>query len=154
MEREKTDVLVVISIVLCVIFTILSAFTCYRSGTQFWGIHDPLMEGVISWDKEVNNGFWFMLVLCILKIFALLPGKKDFLYCIDVIVSVIRMLATIMLLVRYAVIEKYLGSMGGLGSGVAEVTAIGYIVLALACLILLIDIKIRRKKRKILENDD
>ena len=92
-----------------------------------------------------------MLALCVFEIFVLLPGERYFMLCIKIIVSVIRMIITAILFFLHitggAVFEK----IGGLGSSIAEVTVIGYIVLGLSWLILLIDIILVNVKHREIE---
>ncbi len=148
---KKSELLIYISIVLCVIFTILSAFTCYRSGMIFSGIHDPMMEGAISWSDERNNAFFLMLMLCVFEIFVLIPGERYYLLWIKVVVSVIRMFITTMMFLLHITGGAVFERMGGLGSSIAEVTVSGYIALVLSWLILFTDIVLVKVKHREIE---
>jgi len=148
--RKKREVLNVIIIVCSVVFTILSAFICYREGTLFSGIHDPFMEGGISWNNETNNGFEIMLSIFVCEIFLLAIGKRTPAWRTDSIISLVRFARvfitstfTIFHLIGGAVFEN----IGGLGIGVVEVTAIGYIVFFLSWFILFLDIKLKKVRR-------
>ena len=156
MKNTRVETLNAIIIICSTVFTILSAFTCYRTGTLFSGIHDPLLEGTVSWHDEINNSFDSMISIFLLEIFLMMISRRFLIRFTDLVISLTRIIRTFLTSIStllYLVGADVFARMGGLGSGVSEVTIIGYMVFGLSWIILILHMKLQKEKRRLFEKD-